>query len=575
MTIAILRLFFRRAVLVMVLIGVLLLTIERPNAQAELCAGNWFSAQAQEELPEPADYMRPSTLPSIGAAQGIFTGEISSADSVRGAVDMVCLPNRPFIGTELYWLPEGERGEQERAWLRELQLDFLRVEVTAEEVRAETADDPFAAGFVPSDFSYLSERGWRFDDPERTLSNIMPYIGGTEGLVRFPLMMMMHYGGESYMGNPPNSDAYAEYFLAVVYYYNVVLERGIKYWEVLNEPDWGYADVPVSPETYAAIFRRVAARIKAHPDPRVNSIRLGGPVLGSGDPIDGGFPDGFANRTDDGERAWRAYIPTLLAKGSREGAYDVGFLSWHDYGSDTWDVPNNIYRLENLYAIFNRVNALYAQSASYGVPLPLVVSEMNLAAGKTLPQSKAYYKNFYAALWHTSALNTYFATGKVRMLSHFYWKGNDFWTKGLVYQDADSNDELVRNPVWWAYREYIAHTEAKILAAYTGLHDRLLDAITTTDPTGQVIYLIAVNKDDSPRAIDFRFDAPQGFGGEVLISKRSMQAGGDGLYGAPFAEPLITDAYQWQPIQLSADRQIRYAETLPPRTIVYYTLLRR
>ena len=316
MTIAMLLLFFRRAALAALLVGGLLLTMGRPSAQAELFAGNWFSAQTQDELPEPADYMRPSVLPSIGAAQGIFTGEISSADSVRSAVDMACLPNRPFIGTELYWLPEGERGEQERAWLGELQLDFLRVEVTAEEVRAETAHDPFAADFAPSDFSYLSERGWRFDDPERTLSSIMPYIGGAEGLVRFPLMMVMHYGGESYMGNPPEGDAYADYFLAVVYYYNVVLDRGIKYWEVLNEPDWGYADAPASPETYAAIFRQVAARIKAHPDPRVNSIRLGGPVLGSGDPIDGDFPNGFANRTDDGERAWRAYIPTLLAKGS-------------------------------------------------------------------------------------------------------------------------------------------------------------------------------------------------------------------------------------------------------------------
>jgi hypothetical protein len=255
----------------------------------------------------------------------VYTGEISSADAPRKAIDLPCLPNRPFLGTELYWLPEGERGAQERAWLRELQLDFLRVEVTADEVRSAEAADPFDPAFSAADFDYQSGRGWHFNDPERTLTNIMPNIGGAEGVVRFPLMMVMHYGGEAYMGNPPNSDAYADYFLAVVYYYNVVLEQGIKYWEVLNEPDWGYENVPVSPETYAAIFRRVAERVRAHPDPRVNSIRLGGPVLGSGDPIDGTYPTGFANRTDDGERAWRAYIPTLLAKGSRDGAQRCRF----------------------------------------------------------------------------------------------------------------------------------------------------------------------------------------------------------------------------------------------------------
>ncbi|MFQ3537225.1 MAG: hypothetical protein SNJ58_15290 [Aggregatilineales bacterium] len=550
------------------------LLMRASQAGAELCPGVWFTAWAADELPEPTVYTRTSTLELPGEPQGSYTGEISSGRARRSAVDLACLPNRPFLGTELYWLPEDERGAQERAWLRELQLDFLRVEVTAEEVRTAQAADPFDPSFSPTDFDYQSGRGWRFNDPELSLTNILPNIGGAEGVVRFPLMMVMHYGGETYIGNPPDSAAYADYFLALVYYYNVVLERGIKYWEVLNEPDWGY-DVPVPPQTYAAIFRRVAERVRAHPDPRVNSIRLGGPVLGSGDPIDGDYPTGFANRTSNGDRAWRAYIPTLLAEGSRQGARDVGFLSWHDYGSDTWDVPNNIYRLENIYALYNRVNALYAYSEAYGVPLPLVVSEMNLAAGRTLPQSKEYYKNFYAALWHTSALNTYLATGKVRMLSHFFWKGSDFWPKGLVYQDVDSNNALVRNPVWWAYREYIAHTEQKVLAAYTGLQDRWLDAIVTTDPEGRVVRLIAVNKSDSPRAIDFAFDAPADFGRAVLISKRTMQAGGDGLYGAPFAQPLITDVYRWQPVQLAPERQIRYAETLPPRTIVYYTLQQR
>ncbi len=533
---------------------------------------------ASGTIPDPVGFKRPADLPPPAASAGTFGGEIMASTLPRAPQDPSCLPNRPFIGTELYFLSNDAGGDQERAWLAELNLDFLRVEVSPEEIEPRNDDgDPFTdfTNWTARDFSHEGGRGWNFENPDTLLTNVMQNLG----VVRFPLMMMMHYGGESFMGNPPNSDEYAEYFLATVYYYNVVRGLNIKYWEVLNEPDWGYDDVPLSAADYAEIFRKVAERVKAHPDPRIHSIRLGGPVMGSGDPIDGEWPDGFANAEDDGERDWRAYIPTLLREGSRPGHFDVGFISWHDYGSDTWGLPNNVYNLENTYQLANRVNAIYALADDYvaagGQRPTLVVSEMNLAAGKTLTKSKERYKNFYAALWHTSALNNYLSTGRLALVSHFYWKGKNDWPKGLVYQDEDSGGQLVRNPVWWAYREYIRHTAEKVVAAQNGRIDQWTDSVATTNAAGNVLYIIAVNKSAEPRPVELVINAPDAISGEVRVSKRTMIAGGAGEFGAPFAEPVITDVYTEQPVTLAPATQVRYAEMLPPRTVVYYTIVKR
>jgi hypothetical protein len=390
-------------------------------------------------------------------------------------------------------------------------------------------------------------------------------------------MMMMHQGAESIMGQIPNSADYADFFLATVYYYNVIQNRQIKYWEVLNEPDWGCGDPAktCSPTDYAAVFKRVAERIKNFPDPRISSIDLGGPVLGSGDPTDGSWPDGYPNRTKDGERQFRQYVPTLLAQGSRDEHHDVGFLSWHIYGSDTWGRPNNLYELNQQYAIVNEINAYDQMSQAYtgtNAGLPLIISEMNFAAGNTKAETKAYYKNFYAALWYTSALNNVFSTGRVSLVSHFFWKGDNHWPKGLIYQDTDSQKQMVRTTAWWAYYEYIQHTQSKILASYDGRFNPWADAIVTTDPTGQMLYLIADNKNDQPTTIDFSFDVPATLAGDVAISKRMMEKNGADLFGDAFDPPAITDVYQFQDVNVNAGLQMRYNETIPARTIVYYTV---
>lgn len=523
-------------------------------------------------------YNYQAVIPTKGTPSGQYGGEFKSSPNSNQNVNVSNLPYRPYVGTETYWINTSVT--QEKQWLKDLKLDMLRIEVLADDVEKGNDDSNPNTDFTNwTKANFESGKGWTFNKTDTQTEN---NVNNATSVVKYPFMMMMHYGGESYMGQIPNSEEYAEYFLATVYYYNVIRGMNIKYWEVLNEPDYEWSGKRPSPAEYAEIFKKVATRIKNHPDSRVNSISLGGPVMGSGDPIIGTWPDGFANATSAGDdgREWSKYIPTLLASGSRSGKHDIGFVSWHDYGDRLWGDPNNLYYLDKTYSLVNRVNHFYSLTDSYtssgGERPKMIISEMNLDAGTTDAPAKEAYKSFYAPLWHTSALNNYFSTGKVEAVFHFYWKGTNNWPKGLVYQDSDSGGKLVRNPVWFLYYEYIRHTQEKILASYSGRIDPWADAIVTTDNNGKMINMIAVNKSDSAKEISFDFNVPESFLGNVWVSKKIMTAGGDtnaNKYGSPFAEPVISNPYQFQAITLSAGKKLAYKESIPARTIVFYTLV--
>src|SRR5262249_4518371 len=156
------------------------------------------------------------------------SGEFFSGPQPNNAVDPGSLPNRPFIGTELYWIDPEPEGEAERDWLKALHLDFLRVEVDVRDVRTEerlsNTHYPDLTSWSASDFE--NGHGWHFNDPTTAVTNIL----GNLSFVKFPLMLMMHYGGENYMGDVPSGADYAEYFLTTVYYFNVIRNMNIKYW---------------------------------------------------------------------------------------------------------------------------------------------------------------------------------------------------------------------------------------------------------------------------------------------------------------------------------------------------------
>lgn len=551
------------------------LAAEKEGSQAEVNPTSEVQP-AEDASSERYDFTREVIIPEIGLPTGMYTNDFSSSKKKNNPVRLADLPLRPYLGTEIYWIPQGENVDSmnARAWLKDLKLDFIRVENTASDLENGNDDkDPYTdfSGWKASDFE--GGKGWNFNDTGTQSTHLINHYSE---YVQFPLMMMMHYGGENYMNDPPDSEEYAEYFLATVYYNNVVKGRNIQYWEVLNEPDWGWKN-KCDPQCYARIVKKVAGKIKNHSHPAVNSIRFGGAVQGSGDPIDGKWPSGYPNKINDGERRVRDYVPVMLDAGSRSGEQDVGLVTWHDYGEEKWG-SNNPFRLDNTYVWYNRTNGFHRLAEKHAVSaaeVPLLgVSEYNFDAGGVSSRAKSLYKSFYANLWHSSTLNNYFATGKIHFISHFYWKGSDRWPKGLVYKDHDTGDKLVRNPVWWGYKEYIEHTAEYILASYPGTKDQWADAIVTIDTTGSLIHVIAVNKSEHTRTIDFSFDIPVSMSGKVWVNKKTMKKSGKGKYGTEFSEPTIESIYQFQPINLQNGNAVRYHSQIPAQTIVYYTLVK-
>src|SRR5579864_4695110 len=193
-----------------------------------------------DPIPWPGNYNHIATIPTVGDPIGVYTQEFGASDAPNVPVDPATLPNRPFLGTEPYSEDTDPANAQEASWFEQLGLDFVRVEVDASDV----IDPGRTDSLLPADFTtwaaadFEQRQGWHFNDPISSVTGILQNSYG----VQFPLMMLMHYGAEPFMGQIPDSDSYADYFLATVYYYNVMRGMNIKYWEVLNEPDWGYGD---------------------------------------------------------------------------------------------------------------------------------------------------------------------------------------------------------------------------------------------------------------------------------------------------------------------------------------------
>jgi hypothetical protein len=110
---------------------------DQGSIQSASCAKLAASSTEDSEpaIPEPSGYKIDAAIPPVASPIGSYTGEFFSSSQPNKAVDPLSLPNRPFLGTELYWINTDRAGDTERDWLEELHLDFLRVEVDVHDVK--------------------------------------------------------------------------------------------------------------------------------------------------------------------------------------------------------------------------------------------------------------------------------------------------------------------------------------------------------------------------------------------------------------------------------------------------------
>src|SRR5579859_2398981 len=90
--------------------------------------------EPSDPIPWPDNYTHIATIPMVGGPVGVYTQEFSAGDTPNMPIDPAKLPNRPFLGTELYSESTDPANAQEASWFEQLGLDFVRVEVDASDV---------------------------------------------------------------------------------------------------------------------------------------------------------------------------------------------------------------------------------------------------------------------------------------------------------------------------------------------------------------------------------------------------------------------------------------------------------
>lgn len=296
--------------------------------------------------------MRKGTFLSIGILITILTIVFlccQSEDESPSDIIVSALPNRPWFGTEIYNIL-GMKAD-ELLFVEELGIDFTRIGVTpywreGREYGQNDDDDPFTdfTTFSAEDMESPSLSGWnmkplsdRFDRfLERGFQPIVTVIHRSESEA--------YFDASHHIGKGPltgiHLDEYGEFFLAHVYYLNVLKEYECHYWEILNEPNNGsWIDTAgyFNASEYAAVVSAVGQRIRNFPDSRVNSIVLGGATVGSGGPIDGSFDDGGFQYRDYFE--YGDYYATMLNQADNDIRNYVDMITYHLYGGPVTNSP--------------------------------------------------------------------------------------------------------------------------------------------------------------------------------------------------------------------------------------------
>ena len=350
--------------------------------------GVWLTGLPNVFAPgSAADYFDPTTPPASTASLSV------DANTVVGpagwiAVEFVPNPNGSYaqIAPELGWLG----------------FKAIRLLLGDEIEPRNDNGDPFARN--PAGFRFA---GWLYDGQvdafrSRGVEFIMPILDIDQRWMR------------AWKTDPPwpswQVQEFAEFCLAVIEHANVTRGDHIEYWEVFNEPEWaigqdGTTDPAAVSAQYRTIYQAVRDRIRSHPDPRVSSVKLGGPALGS---------------------ATFAYMNTLIMEDLLDQAdADVDFLSWHSYIhgdlDDTWRYGRDI---ETVDAIRH----------AFGDRVPdekLVLTEHNTHPGT--PVVPEMLDTHYASLHYVSAL------------IHRKRSGKDFMTTYYELLDANTTGDGTRH----------------------------------------------------------------------------------------------------------------------------------
>lgn len=250
-----------------------------------------------------------------------------------------------------------------------------------------------------------------------------------------PVLDMDQLWMSSWNTNPPwpqNQVAeFAEYCLAVIRH-AAARNDGITHWEVFNEPEWqigedGVTDPALVAAQYVALFAKVRDRVRADPDPEVNSVRLGGPALGSA--------------------TYRYFSDDIMIALLEAADADVDFLSWHTYThgdlDDTWRFGADMDRVDTLRQTYGDLVA----------DEELVLTEHNTHPGT--PVVPEILDSHASSLYYASSLIQRKRSGRDFMMTYYELLDESTQADGSKHKKgliAGTFPQYTRKPVAYAAR---------------------------------------------------------------------------------------------------------------------------
>ncbi|MEM2900108.1 MAG: hypothetical protein QXT63_04900, partial [Thermoplasmata archaeon] len=234
------------------------------------------------------------------------------------------------------------------------------------------------------------------------------------------------FGNE--LNYPNDRAAFARYCAEIVRHYNIEQKRGIKYWEIWNEPWWDEQSM----NEYILIFNEAAKAMKSV-DP---SIKVGGPG-----------------------NAW--YIPEWV-DATLQKCPQLDFIPWHIYngdrsGSSDWQILDDTTIYERTAKDARERIEKYRPNSN----VEIMITELN-SVSKWNPTTDPRISYQFNAAWYASALNHLIRGG---IDKEFYFEGTcsddpyhnfgmwsetgtirpTYWTKMLFSQYAPYGSTVVNS----------------------------------------------------------------------------------------------------------------------------------
>lgn len=279
-----------------------------------------------------------------------------------------------------------------------------------------------------------------------------------------PSSCKANYEYDRCMNDPTSMNEFAEAALAMVYHYNVVKNYNLKLVKLTDEPNID----PFDPVQYAKLVNTVGNRLRNHPDPRVNSVKLYG----------GSFSM-MSQTTKDYIFKFIDNVDPNVIQGLSVHPWMQGYAG-----------HGNIYSTKTLYDDMNEIMSKLESKVGTGAKLTFQVPELSPKYGDHSNQDHVYLNSFDNSIWLWSAIINLQRTGKAAAMSYYPFAedGTIHNYRAMLYEDGSFK------PIAYAAKFLMEHIQKDLISSEVP-ESREVEILTTKQPNANRYNLALVNKE--------------------------------------------------------------------------------